>query len=266
VSPLDIAILIAVVMFAIESKSVAQRWPKVAGWIPRALVLNALGFLSIFLFGEGLRDWLRAHRLFDGEQLGTVGGAVVGYGVMSFVNYWWHRARHRNDFLWRWLHQLHHSAQRIELLTTFYKHPVESLVDSLGALIVLYMVVGVSPAAASIALMLAGVLELFFHWNVKTPHWVGYIIQRPEAHLVHHEAGLHAYNYSDLAIWDILFGTFRNPREWNATCGLGKKNEQRLFEMLRGVDVTKQPLGEPPPAALEPSGVKWLPEPAREAV
>ncbi len=264
-SPLAIALLIGIVMFAIESKTVAQRWPKVAGWWPRAIVLNALGFVSIFLFGEGLRGWLQAHRLFDGEQLGTLGGAVVGYGVMSFVNYWWHRLRHRSDFFWRWFHQLHHSAQRIELITTFYKHPVESLVDSFGALVILYMVVGVSPAAASIALMMAGLLELFFHWNVKTPQWVGYIIQRPEAHRVHHEAGLHGYNYSDLSLWDILFGTFRNPREWNGTCGIGAENEQRLAEMLRGVDVTKNPLRSPPLAEPEPSGMQWMPEPVRES-
>jgi sterol desaturase/sphingolipid hydroxylase (fatty acid hydroxylase superfamily) len=192
----------------------------------------------------------------------------VGYLVMSFVNYWWHRLRHKSDFFWRWFHQLHHSAQRIELITTFYKHPVESLVDSFGALVILFLVVGVSPAAASLALLLAGLLELFFHWNVKTPHWVGYIVQRPEAHLVHHEAGLHAYNYSDLAIWDILFGTFRNPRRWDATCGLGAENEQRVLEMLRGVDVTKQPLDkrEPrvmPAPQLMRGEMRAVPHPAR---
>jgi sterol desaturase/sphingolipid hydroxylase (fatty acid hydroxylase superfamily) len=256
-SPLAIAVLIGIVMFGIESTFIARRWPKAAGWWSRALIFNALGFISIFLFGEGLRDWLREHSLFQGERLGVVGGAVVGYLVMSFVNYWWHRLRHKNDFFWRWFHQLHHSAQRIELLTTFYKHPVESLVDSFGALIILFLVVGISPAAASLALLLAGLLELFFHWNVKTPRWVGYIVQRPEAHLVHHESGLHAYNYSDLAIWDILFGTFRNPRSWDATCGLGAENEQRLLEMLRGVDVMKQPVEKPEPRLVpEPQPVQ----------
>jgi sterol desaturase/sphingolipid hydroxylase (fatty acid hydroxylase superfamily) len=252
-SSFTIALLIGILMFGAESKFVARRWPKVAGWWTRAIVLNALGFSSLFLFGEGLRDWLREHRLFEGERLGVVGGAVVGYLVMSFFNYWWHRLRHKSNFFWRWFHQLHHSAQRIELITTFYKHPLESLVDSFGALLILYLVVGVSPAAASIALLLAGLLELFFHWNVKTPHWVGYFVQRPEAHLIHHEEGLHAYNYSDLSIWDIMFGTFRNPRQWDATCGLGAENEQRLTEMLLGVDVTKQPLNKP-----APRGEKWL--------
>ena len=46
---------------------------------------------------------------------------------------------------------------------------------------------------------------------MKTPPWLGYVIQRPEAHFVHHARGVHTYNYGDLPIWDILFGTFRNP-------------------------------------------------------
>lgn len=55
---------------------------------------------------------------------------------------------------------------------------------------------------------------------------------------MHHQEGVHAYNYGDLPLWDILFGTFRNPLSWNAKCGLGSENEQRLPEMLRGIDVS----------------------------
>jgi sterol desaturase/sphingolipid hydroxylase (fatty acid hydroxylase superfamily) len=67
---------------------------------------------------------------------------------------------------------------------------------------------------------------------------MGFLFQRPESHLVHHAQGLHDYNYSDLPLWDILFGTFRNPREWNGRCGFGDANEHRIVEMLLGVDVS----------------------------
>lgn len=60
------------------------------------------------------------------------------------------------------------------------------------------------------------------------------------SHLVHHQDGLHAYNYADLPLWDMLFGTFRNPREWNESCGFGKR-ETRLLEMLAGKDVNAAP-------------------------
>jgi sterol desaturase/sphingolipid hydroxylase (fatty acid hydroxylase superfamily) len=52
---------------------------------------------------------------------------------------------------------------------------------------------------------------------------------------------VHSYNYADLPLWDMLFGTFRNPRHWEARCGFGPVNEHRLREMLFGVDVNKTP-------------------------
>ena len=44
--------------------------------------------------------------------------ALVGYLAITFVYYWWHRARHQSDVLWRVLHQLHHSPARLELAAT----------------------------------------------------------------------------------------------------------------------------------------------------
>jgi sterol desaturase/sphingolipid hydroxylase (fatty acid hydroxylase superfamily) len=79
--------------------------------------------------------------------------------------------------------------------------------------------------------------ELFYHWNVRTPYWLGYVFQRPESHCVHHQEGVHSFNYSDLPVWDILFGTFRNPRRFDARCGFGE-GEHRLAVMLAGVDLT----------------------------
>jgi sterol desaturase/sphingolipid hydroxylase (fatty acid hydroxylase superfamily) len=102
---------------------------------------------------------------------------------------------------------------------------------------ILYLLVGVQPQTAAYAVLLSGLAELFYHWNVATPHWLGYIVQRPESHCVHHQQGLHWYNFSDLPLWDMMFGTFRNPRQWDATCGLGPDNEHRLVDMLGGVDL-----------------------------
>src|SRR4030095_12142645 len=54
-------------------------------------------------------------RLFDLSGLGVSGGVIVGVLAWSFVAYWWHRAEHRFDVLWRGFHQLHHSPQRVDL-------------------------------------------------------------------------------------------------------------------------------------------------------
>jgi sterol desaturase/sphingolipid hydroxylase (fatty acid hydroxylase superfamily) len=178
------------------------------------------------------------YRLFPGEKLGTAGGALVGYLVVTFIYYWWHRWRHEFDFLWRWIHQVHHSAQRIEVITSFYKHPFELLVNSLLSSAILYILVGVTPEAASITVLMTGLAELFYHWNVPTPYWLGFFFQRPESHCVHHQEGVHSYNYGDLPIWDMMFGTFRNPKKWDARCGFGDA-EHRLWAMLTGKDLSR---------------------------
>ena len=51
-------------------------------------------------------------------------------------------------------------------------------------------------------------------------------------------SGLHAYNYADLPVWDMLFGTFRNPRPREIYCGFTDGAERRLLDMIRGKDVT----------------------------
>jgi sterol desaturase/sphingolipid hydroxylase (fatty acid hydroxylase superfamily) len=234
----------ALVMIACEVAIPGRSWPRVAGWWLRAALLNGVQVGMVFAAGYLWEDWMRQHRPWSADALGVTGGALVGYLVITFVYYWWHRWRHESDFLWRWLHQVHHSPQRIEVITSFYKHPFELLANSLLSAAVLYLVVGLGPAAASTAVLLTGLAELFYHWNVLTPHWLGYLIQRPESHCVHHQEGLHTGNYADLPLWDILFGTFHNPRGWQERAGFGPAREQLLVPMLCGVDVNKkQPAG-----------------------
>jgi sterol desaturase/sphingolipid hydroxylase (fatty acid hydroxylase superfamily) len=96
--------------------------------------------------------------------------------------------------------------------------------------------VGVTAPAAALAVGSTGLAELLYHWNVRTPRWLGWVFQRPESHCVHHQAGLHAFNYSDLPLWDALFGTLHNPRVWQGRCGFGEA-EHKLAEMLRGAEI-----------------------------
>jgi hypothetical protein len=49
---------------------------------------------------------------------------------------------------------------------------------------------------------------------------------------------LHRYNYSDLPIYDILFGTFKNPRDYEMETGFYNGASARVIEMIAGVDVS----------------------------
>jgi sterol desaturase/sphingolipid hydroxylase (fatty acid hydroxylase superfamily) len=227
---------LAVLMIAVERLRPGRSWPSVRTWWFRAIALNVVQIGMVFLAGYTWDGFFTRTRPWSADRLGLFGGALAGYIVITFIYYWWHRVRHSSSFLWRWFHQLHHSAQRIEIITSFYKHPAELFVNGILSSLIAYWLVGLNVQAATLAVTLTGIAELFYHWNVRTPYWVGFLIQRPESHLIHHQEGLHAFNYGDLPLWDIIFGTFRNPREWNARCGFGDA-ELRVGEMLAGRDV-----------------------------
>lgn len=239
---IGVVLIAAVAMFAVELALPGRRFAPVAGWWLRAATLNAVQAGMVFVAGVTWDRWFQGASqgasLWNLEDLlGPTGGAVAGYLAITFIYYWWHRARHEVPILWRLLHQIHHSAQRIEIITSFYKHPVEIAINSVLSSAILYLLCGLSTEGATFAVLLTALAELFYHWNVRTPYWVGFILQRPESHCIHHRRGWHRQNFSDLPLWDMLFGTFHNPRAVGPECGFEPEQERRLIDMLRGIDV-----------------------------
>lgn len=232
--PVIVVAASAVALFALEQLVPGIAQPKVRGWIARVVILNAAQIAVVYL---GAATWDRFFpelRLWDGERFGMAFGVLAGYFAITFVYYWWHRARHESELLWRWLHQIHHSPARIEVITSFYKHPFELIANGLLSSFVLYVLVGLSPMSGSIVVAITGIAELIYHCNVRTPYWLGFLFQRPESHRRHHERGVHSGNYSDLPLWDMLFGTFDNPREMPRECGFDDTREAQLVRMLMG--------------------------------
>jgi hypothetical protein len=138
-----------------------------------------------------------------------------------------------------WFHQLHDSAQRIEVITSFYKAPQEIFVDSIIMTTLLYPLLGLSRESSVWLSAFAAFGEYIYHMNIKTPQWIGYFIQRPEAHRIHHLCNKrdHSKNYADLPLWDILGGTFENPLRTGRPTGFSPTEESRVLEMLCGRDV-----------------------------
>jgi len=113
------------------------------------------------------------------------------------------------------------------------------IVNSLIGSILVYSVMGLSLQGGAIYTACTALGEFFYHTNVKTPRWIGYIFQRPEMHRIHHEYAKHRNNYGDIVWWDMLFGTYENPAEFTTSCGFDDEKEQRLKDMLGFEDVHK---------------------------
>ncbi len=161
---------------------------------------------------------------------------LLGFVLTSFLFYWWHRALHASDFLWRTVHQLHHSPQRLESLSAFYAHPIDSAAATAIGCLCSYVVFGASAGAAAWCVLYTGLFNLYIHSDTRSPRWLGYLVQRPEMHRVHHQRGHHAQNYG-IPLWDLLFGTWANPPVRVEQCGFEPAKEARVFDMLRGRDV-----------------------------
>lgn len=226
-----------------------RRYSKPRFWRLRATVVTAV---IVVLTGEVAAFWGRVfdgHHLIDSSALGMLGGAALGLLVYEFFHYWYHRAAHGWNWLWRAGHQMHHSAESLDAFGANYLHPFDAAMFASLSSLVFFPLLGLSIEAGVLGALFLTFNAMFQHANIATPVWLGYLIQRPESHNIHHGRGLHRYNYADLPLWDMLFGTFRNPSSLEDTaCGFYNGASNRVVEMLLGRDVSTPPV-EPRPSA-----------------
>ncbi|MFZ5732336.1 MAG: sterol desaturase family protein [Pseudomonadota bacterium] len=241
-------------MLGLESLFPARAFPAIPYWRLKGLaflmVQGLVATLTPLFISE---HWLAQHRLIDLGWLGVIGGAAAGYLAVSFISYVWHRSAHTFPLMWRTFHQIHHSPQRVDMSGAALFHPLETMAFVLISIVTTTLILGLDPVAAALTGYIAAFYGYFQHMNIHTPQWLGYLIQRPEAHCVHHQRDVHAYNYGDLPIWDILFGTFRNPKSFEGEAGFDAPATGRLGAMLGFIDVNETAAG---PDSLGRSGVR----------
>ena len=232
------------VMLALEAMFPARHFPPIRFWrLKGILFLLVAGVLASTVPLLLQPEWLARHRLIDLSSLGVVGGTVVGYLAVSLVAYAWHRSAHTFPVMWRLFHQIHHSPQRMDMSGANLFHPLEfSVFMAMGTVIPTFML-GLDPVAAALTGYVANFYSYFQHLNMRTPRWLGYLIQRPEAHCIHHQRDVHAWNYGDLPVWDILLGTWRNPESFQGAVGFDAPADGRLPAMLAFIDVNAPAAG-----------------------
>ena len=240
----DTAMLLAlpgsfVVFLALEALFPSKReMPKVRHW--RLIGLAGLALtLCVFIFAPLLLvPLLPPMAIVDLHGWGNW-AAIPLWMLTTFFSYWAHRTMHYFDTLWRAGHQLHHGVARVDISSAMIFHPVDIGIQGvLSGLLAAGLLHSTAHAAAWAGLW-GFMVALYQHWNIRTPAWTGWIIQRPEAHMLHHERDVHARNFGDMPIWDRLFGTYCEPVDRAVTLGFEPERSRRWLAMFAMVDVNR---------------------------
>jgi sterol desaturase/sphingolipid hydroxylase (fatty acid hydroxylase superfamily) len=164
-----------------------------------AIIGNALG--TSFIFGKM-------------QGFSSLLCAVV---IMDFLSYWIHRIQHKLQTTIFWTsHSIHHGLPRFDFILGAQAHIVDGLIGSGGILIL--SLLGFSPLACAAGHTMYLFAAGMHHTDLGIDMgWFNYITPGPEAHRWHHSAEptgkIGTVNFGFvLAIWDILFGTFRFVR------------------------------------------------------
>ncbi len=227
-----IVISIFFLLMIAEQVMPGRKLPTIRFWKTYGIIAFIIYFFLSSYLPLIWNDYLATFRIFDLTFLGDYWGALVALLLYELGVYFWHRSMHKSDLLWRVFHQMHHSAERVDTYGTFFFSPMDMIGFTLLTSLAMVWVGGFTAQATIYALYGATFLAVIQHTNIRTSQWLGYIFQRPESHSIHHAKGVHAYNYSDLPLFDILFGTFRNPKEFAVDTGFYDGASRKIKSMV----------------------------------
>lgn len=206
----------------------ARDLPRIAYW----RIKGVLSFFFFFYLSTYLplwyAAWLPSSALIDLSGINAAAAAAIGILLYELGMYIWHWSMHKSNRLWKIFHQMHHSAERLDTYGAFYFSPMDMIGFTVLGTICFAFILGLPAQSITVVLLVTNFFSIFQHANIKTPVWLGYIVQRPESHAIHHARGIHAFNYSDLPLFDLLFGTFNNPKQYEHEAGFYSGGSERV--------------------------------------
>jgi sterol desaturase/sphingolipid hydroxylase (fatty acid hydroxylase superfamily) len=141
---------------------------------------------------------------------------TIGFLLLDFGDYAFHRLSHRVRWLWL-LHAVHHSDNAVDISTNLRQHPIHVLI-TIGWKLVVIAAVGAPLWLAMARETLLIAIAQTHHAAIDWPPWIektiGRLFVSPRAHWVHHSPvdGETDSNFgSVLVLWDRLFGTYVDP-------------------------------------------------------
>jgi sterol desaturase/sphingolipid hydroxylase (fatty acid hydroxylase superfamily) len=139
---------------------------------------------------------------------------ALAFAMLTFADYWVHRAFHRFPRMW-WFHSIHHDTPQMHILKSGRIHLGEELINAVSKPLPL-LLIGVSPEVMALLSMWRVFDGNLVHSNIaqRFPAWAHYCVPTVQLHNLHHAMDRRTQdsNYSgSSAIWDVLFGTFSHP-------------------------------------------------------
>jgi sterol desaturase/sphingolipid hydroxylase (fatty acid hydroxylase superfamily) len=135
-------------LWGLEALFPARRLPPIPGHRVRAVFAISVYFLVSSYLPYWVAPLLEPLRLADLSSLGTWGGGFCALLVYQTLAYAWHRSMHTFDGLFRAVHQMHHSAERLDVPSAFLFSPLDMVGWTLVSTLALSLV-GVTPGATS---------------------------------------------------------------------------------------------------------------------
>ncbi len=162
--------------------------------------------------------------------------------LTDLVQYWVHRAFHRNAFLWRF-HAVHHSAPTLDWLAGSRMHVIEIVVLR-GTTVIPMYVLGFQQPALYAYLLFVYVYATYIHSNVRFDvEWLKPVIVTPRFHHWHHGLEREAVDVNfaiHFPVLDRVFGTYYMPAgRWPSGYGVSSEPvphgfiRQFLFPFVR---------------------------------
>lgn len=165
-------------------------------------------------------------------------GLVLDILLLDLWIYWWHRANHEIQFLWRF-HQVHHLDESLDSTSALRFHFGEVV---LSAIVRAGVIVALDIPLSSVILFEALIMmaAIFHHSDARLPagleRALGRVMITPAIHWVHHHARREDTdsNYGTIfSFWDRLFRSLSRTLRWKTMpIGVERMQDRTLPRLI----------------------------------
>jgi sterol desaturase/sphingolipid hydroxylase (fatty acid hydroxylase superfamily) len=158
---------------------------------------------------------------------------LLAFLIVELFSYWYHRAAHRFRLLWGF-HSTHHALTEVTGIKALRTHPLDNALFYLPRTLPVALL-GAGSEELLAATYFGCVLGVLSHANLDvSSRWLGWFINFPGYHFVHHSSSLEESNCNfgcHTVVWDRVFGTFRAAGS-DAPVGIAPVRVRTLWQEL----------------------------------